>query len=494
MLFQSFSFIFVFLPASLLVWFGLNRLGYEAPAKFALILLSLVFYGMFSVWNVPVILVSAAVNYAVGSALDRIPEEKKGSARALLVLGVVFNLVYLGAFKYASSYEGLLKSALSLPEDFSILLPVGISFYTFSQISYVVDRYRGEAGDDSFLNYLLVVTFYPKLAEGPITRYEEIGPQFHDEKRKKFQPENFTRGLMLFFLGMAKKVLIADRIAPAATFGFSNAYYMDTLTVIAFMAAYMFQLYFDFSGYIDMASGIAKMFNIDLPLNFDSPFQARNFSSFWKKWHMSLTRFFTRYVYIPLGGSRDGKLHTAVNVVVVFVLSGLWHGTGWTYLYWGVLSGVLVVLSNLFFRKASEKAEGKIRVFLCRLLTTVLFAFTLLFFGADRIEISFVLLRRLFYPTWPGFLYRMANTLDIPEFYVLNEAVSHLWPEYADLVKLQEFLFLLALCIILVSGRNAREIAEKTPLKKRYAFLFGILAAWCLCSLQGVRTFLYFKF
>lgn len=501
MLFNSFAFLFLFLPVSLLAWFGLHRLGYPAPAKFALILLSLLFYGLFSVWNVPVILVSILVNFALSRHLSALQNREEveecsllGKKRALLAAGVSFNILYLCAFKYASLYEGFLQSRFSLPEDFSILFPIGISYYTLSQISFLVDRYRGEVEHDTLLNYTLTTVFFPKLAEGPILRYGEVAPQFHDEERRRFSLDDFGRGLVLLVFGMAKKVLIADRLAPAAAFGFANAYYLDTLTVIVFLLAVVFQLYFDFSGYIDMALGIARMFRIDLPENFNAPFQARNFADFWRRWHMSLTGFFTRYVYIPLGGSRKGAFRTACNVILIFVLSGLWHGTSWNYLYWGVLSGILVVLARRFAREPSERVKSRAGVLALQALNTAVFAFTLVFFGAERLDISYAILRRFFYPTWPGFLYRMANTLEIPEFYILNQAVKRLTPGMADLVCLQELIFLLALSILLVRGRRAKEIADTMAWTKKNGILVGILTAWCLLSLQGVTTFLYFKF
>jgi len=209
---------------------------------------------------------------------------------------------------------------------------------------------------------------------------------------------------------------------------------------------------------------------------------------------MSLTGFFTRYVYIPLGGSRKGAFRTACNVILIFVLSGLWHGTSWNYLYWGVLSGILVVLARRFAREPSERVKSRAGVLALQALNTAVFAFTLVFFGAERLDISYAILRRFFYPTWPGFLYRMANTLEIPEFYILNQAVKRLAPGMADLVCLQELIFLLALSILLVRGRRAKEIADTMAWTKKNGILVGILTAWCLLSLQGVTTFLYFKF
>lgn len=442
-------------------------------------------------------------------SLDEIHQDIMDAANrqqhVLMVFGILFNVLFLAVFKYGDYLLSALSrqlpwitvggQVLSIPESLGIALPVGISFYTFSQISFIVDRCRGEVGQDDFLNYCTSVVFFPKLVEGPITGYNEIAPQFRDPERKFFRPDNFTRGFALFVFGMAKKLLIADNLAPAADFGFANTYYLDTLTAIATLMAYAFQLYFDFSGYIDMATGTAQMFNIELPLNFDSPYKAVSFGRFWQKWHMSLTRFFTKYIYIPLGGSRKGTVRTMLNVMIVFICSALWHGTGWTYLYWGVISGGLVILSNNLFRGRAERARGPIAVLLLRLLNFVMFAFTLVFFRSQSIEYALTMLRKFAFPTWPGFLFRMTNQLDLPELYIVQKAVSLYAPGAANAVHLEAFLILLAICVVLVNGkRNAYEIAQNMEMRKGTAILIGVLAAWCLLSVTGVTTFLYFKF
>lgn len=547
MLFNSFFFILIFLPLSLLGWFGLNHFHKDRLAKVFLIGMSCWFYGAFGTEFLPVLLTSVFVNYGISllsdyysrSALRQVlattqqdfsdSSEEMGSddgwaeqvqhrimriqehrQHVLMAVGILFNLLFLSAFKYGPSIWKALVPWLqqlpggmgdALPKSWSLAYPVGISFYTFSQISFVVDRCRGEAAHDGFLNYCLTTVFYPKIAEGPITGYHEIASQFQDRDRKFFRPDNFTRGLCLFVFGLAKKVLLADQLSPAADFGFANAGYLDTLTVCATLMAYAFQLYFDFSGYMDMGAGIAWMFNIDLPENFNSPYKAVSFSDFWQRWHMSLTRFFTKYVYFPLGGSRRGTLRTMRNVMIIFILSAFWHGTGWTYLYWGVLSGVLVILCSSLYRRKAAAVRNRAGVAALRVLTFAEFCFTLIFFRASSMEYALAMLRRLFYPTWPGFFYRMAATLNLPELYVVRKAVEEFHPDWSNALQMETLLVLLTVSIVLVNGRrNAREIADAmadgsaAELRRPTAVLTGLLLAWCLLSLSGVTTFLYFKF
>ncbi len=510
MIFNSYSFIFIFLPLALFGWFWLFGLGRDKLAKMYMTLLSFVFYGMFNLQFVPILLFSALVNYGFSAwsaqianralvrtmQTGRAEAAEKGEVRQkrLMAFAVIFNLLYLCVFKYGTMLNGV------LPKELQILFPVGISFYTFSQISFVVDRCKGDTSHDDFWNYMVTVTFFPKLVEGPITFYDEIADQFADSNRHWFHAENFIRGLCLFTMGMAKKMLLADNLAPIAQFGFESAYYTDTLTAAMGIIAYAFQLYFDFSGYIDMATGIARMFNITLPLNFDSPYQATSFSQFWQKWHMTLTRFLTKYVYIPLGGSRRGVVRRCLNVMIVFTLSGIWHGTGWTYLYWGILSGALVVLFNTFLRGAKHKEQAskprpRIVELLLRLVNFVLFCFTLVFFGAPSIDYALVILKRFFLPMWPGFLYRMADRLSVPEFYPFEKAVSLFAPELLQVFRLECVLVLLAVCVALVNGKkNAGQIAETAKLDRKNAVLFGILFVWCLASMTGVSTYLYFQY
>lgn len=343
MLFNSYVFIFAFLPLVLLGYYGAQRSGRQSLAWGILTAGSLLFYA----WNVPVylllILGSIAFNYAVICLMFRWPARHG----PLLAAGVTANLAVLFWFKYYDFFVGSVNAALKT--DFVLLhiaLPLGISFFTFQQIGMLADVYRGAVDKrPSLLEYALFVSYFPQLVAGPIVEYGEMMPQFR--RAVPFRWDNLYRGAVQLVLGLGKKLLLADFCAVIADYGYGLQGTMHYQTAIAAILAYTFQLYFDFSGYCDMACGISRMFGIELPVNFDSPYKACSVTEFWKRWHITLTRFLTRNVYIPLGGSRRGLPHTCLNVMIVFLLSGLWHGAGWTFLFWGGLHGAAMVAERL---------------------------------------------------------------------------------------------------------------------------------------------------
>ncbi len=288
-------------------------------------------------------------NYRVGNALSKDKVNKRFSKKQILTFGVVANLSLLGYFKYADFFldniNSIFGGAIPLLE---LALPLAISFFTFQQIAYLVDSYRGETKEYDFLNYSIFVTFFPQLIAGPIVHHKEMMPQFEDEHNKTFNHSNFSAGFYLFTLGLFKKVVIADSFAPWANAGFDVAEQLNFLEAWATSLSYTFQLYFDFSGYTDMALGIAMLFNINLPLNFDSPYKSLNIQDFWRRWHITLSRFLRDYIYIPLGGNRHGEFKTLNNLMITFLLGGLWHGAGWTFIFWGFLHGFALVIHRLW--------------------------------------------------------------------------------------------------------------------------------------------------
>lgn len=323
MLFNSYEFIFLFLPITLMIYFTLNRYGKNNIAKGWLVIASLYFYSYFHLSYLYLILTSIIINYFIGNKLNH--KNLNGKERKTwMIVGVIFNLGLLGYFKYYDFFVENINTVFRA--NFTllhVLLPLGISFFTFQQLSFIIDSYNEKDMKYDFLSYCLFVTFFPQLIAGPIVLPNEMLPQFEDKRNKQVNYENMNRGLYMFSIGLAKKVIIADTIANFANAGFDK---METLNIIeAWMTSisYTLQLYFDFSGDCDMAMGIALMFNIVLPLNFNSPYKSTNIQEFWKRWHMTLGRFMTNYLYIPFGGNRLGERKTLRNLFIVFMASGI---------------------------------------------------------------------------------------------------------------------------------------------------------------------------
>ena len=285
-------------------------------------------------------------NYKIGTLLLQKPKNKN---KKVLIFGISANLLLLGYFKYSDFFIENIN--LTLNADLSLLhlaLPLAISFFTFQQISYLVDSYRKETKEYDFLNYALFVTFFPQLIAGPIVHHKEMMPQFATNSAKKINTHHIAMGLFIFSIGLFKKVIIADTFATWATTGFDVAQTLNFLEAWTTSLSYTFQLYFDFSGYTDMAIGVALLFNIKLPINFNSPYKATDIQDFWRRWHITLSRFLRDYIYIPLGGNRKGSVRTYTNLLSTFILGGLWHGAGWTFIFWGFLHGMALIIHRLW--------------------------------------------------------------------------------------------------------------------------------------------------
>lgn len=496
MLFNSYIFIFLFLPLALLGWYGLNRMKCYGTAQVFLVCMSLWFYAYFNLSYLPVILFSCAVNYLLSTILKK-AEKCAGERsltrcrRAVRIAGCVLNLGILGYFKYYDFFIENLNAVFST--DFSlrhILLPLGISFFTFQQLSYVLDRCRGEAAHYGIVDYLTFVTFFPQLIAGPIVLHSELVPQFQDKKKRTFHADGFARGIAYFVIGLSKKVLLADMLAKPADFGFAHIDGLDSLSLALSALAYMLQLYFDFSGYCDMAVGVGKMFNIELPQNFNSPYKAVSVRDFWRRWHITLGRFFTTYVYIPLGGSRRGKIRTISNTMIVFLLSGLWHGANWTFVVWGLLHGMAVGVNIVFPVPARD---GKKHVF--NHMATFLFTYlAFIVFRSESLSGAFQYLKGLFSMTYFHSLQAVAGAVEMPELYIVEKVLSMRLPQYVRMLHMAELFLLLALGVFILTRKNARERIERGTLTPHFAAGLAVLFVWSVISLSGVSTFLYFNF
>ena len=348
MLFNSYTFLLAFLPITLLGFFGLGRLDRPRAALAWLLLCSLGFYAWWNPALAFLIMVSIVFNFAAGGLL--VPGTMaEGRRKTMLVLSVAANLGILGYYKYAGFFLTVVDSLTGADWRASdIVLPLAISFFTFTQITFLVDSWKGGVRERDFLRYCLFVLFFPHLIAGPIVHHHELMPQFTPRSCRP-RPDFIITGMVLFSIGLFKKVLIADWVAGWSDPVFAAAARADSsLTLFEGWLgalAYALQIYFDFSGYSDMAVGLGLLFGIVLPLNFNSPYKAASIIDFWRAWHMTLSRFLRDYLYIPLGGGRKRRW---LNLMTVMVLGGLWHGAGWTFVLWGTLHGVYLLVNHAF--------------------------------------------------------------------------------------------------------------------------------------------------
>jgi D-alanyl-lipoteichoic acid acyltransferase DltB (MBOAT superfamily) len=347
MLFHTYLFIFGFLPVTLLAFFVAAKINRKLPV-FVLIAASLAFYAYWMPAVTLLLVGSIVFNYLAGLYLQS--DKPKPVRRLAIIAAIAIDLGLLAFFKYANFFLGTVEQLAGLPKlTIDIILPIGISFYTFTQIAYLVDSYKGEVKERSFSSYVLFVTFFPHLIAGPVLHHKEMMPQFADPNTYRFNWLKITLGALLFAIGLWKKVVFADTMAPWANdaFGGAAGSAPDFYTAWGGALAYTLQIYFDFSGYSDMAVGIALMFGVKLPINFDSPYRSTSIVEFWRRWHMTLSRFLRDYLYIPLGGNRHGDFSRYRNLFLTMLLGGLWHGASWLFVVWGALHGVYLIIAHL---------------------------------------------------------------------------------------------------------------------------------------------------
>ena len=493
MLFNSYEFIFAFLPITFFIYFYLNSKRLTVASKGFLVFASLFFYSWWNIAYLPLILISMLFNYVVGNSLAKSSDEnKKGlnksfSKKSILIFGIIVNLSLLGYFKYADFFiENFNLVASSNVNLLNLVLPLAISFFTFQQIAYLVDSYRGETKEYDFLNYALFVTFFPQLIAGPIVHHKEMMPQFASTWNMVKNYKNIALGLFIFSIGLFKKVVIADTFATWATAGFDNAQTLNLIEAWATSLSYTFQLYFDFSGYTDMAIGIALLFNIKLPINFNSPYKATNIQDFWRRWHITLSRFLRDYVYIPLGGNKISSFRTYSNLLATFVIGGLWHGAGWTFVFWGFLHGMALVIhrvwSNLGF---------KMWTWLAWLITFNFVNIAWVFFRAKEWEDAIKVLSSMF----------SLDNVVLPEKYFkflaeYNEVYFSFGTVYTNIVgESKTTIFILVGFIIVLVFKNSIDFRE-IFYKKSYSLtlISIVMVYYCLSNISKYTEFLYFNF
>jgi len=478
MLFNSYQFIFLFLPIALLGYFVLGRLGNLAPVIW-LALASLAFYSVSNWQFVALLLASIAFNYVVGWLLIS-KHLRPGPRFAVLTAGVAGDLLVLGYFKYAGFLAANLNALFSTGLTVDILLPVGISFYTFTQIAFLVDAYRGNVAHYALPHYALFVSYFPHLIAGPILHHKDMIPQFERAESKRPDPHLILCGLIIFAIGLFKKTCLADGIQPLVTLAFGPAPPSFDQAWIGALA-YTFQLYFDFSGYSDMAIGISLMFGIFLPLNFNSPYKAASIIDFWRRWHMTLSQFLRDYLYIPLGGNRRGRVLRYVNLMVTMALGGLWHGAAWTFVAWGALHGVYLCINHAWSHYGPAVAPRFTRL-------AGMAAFILTFLS---VVVAWVLFRADSMASAVSILSRMASPSQIV-FGRVEMAYSAFIVAYAALVWLAPNTQ-----TIMGYDHSNRTVGEALGRwQKRPAFLYATAAvlAFGILGIQQHSEFIYFRF
>ncbi len=574
MLFNSYIFVFVFFPICLLGYYGLLKGGKPEVAKVFLTAMSLWFYGYFNLSYLLIMVCSIAGNYlfhrllsgerpgllhagnrkeserakkavhgeteheraAHGKAeYERVAHGEarhgKVSRRAVMVLAVAMNLGVLFYFKYFDFFLDTVNGVFG--SDFvlrGILLPLGISFFTFQQISFIVDTYRGEVADCSLSEYALFVSFFPQLIAGPIVNHGEMLPQFRALGSKRADWERIAGGFALFVLGLSKKVLLADTLGAGVDYGYKNLAVLGRADACLVILFYALQLYFDFSGYCDMAVGIGRMLGIEIPVNFHSPYKAVNIVDFWKRWHITLNRFFTKYVYIPLGGNRKGAGRMYLNFLIVFFLSGLWHGAGFHFIVWGMMHGVLYVATRFWqghvrqrndkyvinAQKSGEDAVksgiaagktigpengtggfgrrigGKMMTIVSQILTFLYVSVAWVYFRAENIGQANILLRTACAGETKKISLDLAECLRPDEFWYVIKVLHLDNLSFSRYILM--FVILAAGLYLSMVGRNAQERVARMKYGPVSAAVLVVLAVWCILSFSGVSTFLYFNF
>ena len=476
MLFNSYIFILVFLPVTLTGYFALNRFGRFTLGKTWLVLASFVFYAYFNPAYLPIIVVSILGNYALSQCMLTTP--RMALRRLCLAVGLAANLGVLGYYKYYDFFVTNLNAAFG--SDFvlhHLILPLGISFFTFQQLSYVIDSYKRTVPRYRFIDYALFVTFFPQLIAGPILLHDEVVPQFANPENRRFRTENFAPGLYAFALGLAKKVLIADTFAKVAEFGFLPGVVLNAGEAFFVVLGFTLQLYFDFSGYCDMALGLGKMFNIDIAINFNSPYKSLNIKEFWARWHMTLSRFFSPYVYIPLGGSRKGAARTLFNLMVVFLASGLWHGAGWLFVLWGLLHG----LASVGYRLC-QKRYDRLNPAFQWLLTFTFVSLAWVFFRAATLDSALQIFGSLFSMRFGPISDNLVKAFWAP-FDLMRPIAAYAMPAW----------YAVAVSVVLAAPNTYELTARFRPTVRTLLVTFVLLALSVL-SLSGVSVFLYYNF
>ena len=479
MLFNSYEFLFAFLPITFIGFFILGKYASKDAATLWLVSASFFFYGWWDYRYVPLLFASICFNYLIGRQL-----EKNNGNKSVLSFGILGNVLLLGYFKYTDFFLASVNMAMGT-DYFSLLhiaLPLGISFFTFTQTAYLVDAYRGETKNESFLTYCEFVTIFPHLIAGPIINHKEMIPQFVADKTFKPDYKNIAMGITLFAMGLFKKVIIADRFALWANFAFTHT---DSLTFIeAWVGAlsYTLQLFFDFSAYSEMAIGLGLMFNLKFPVNFNLPYKSTSIIDFWRRWHMTLGTWVRDYLYIPMGGNRHGELSKMKNLFLSMLIIGLWHGAGWTFIFWGAMHGAALMINHQWRRLniSLPKYFNWGITFLCVMLLWV-------FFRADSFSSAWNVITAM------TDIYNIGVPKNIlPDNYVSYLSIYGITA--SDWRLPSDLHVIIALITVFSLLPSPMDLMKKFSPNLKWALLTILLLIYSITSLNSYSEFLYFQF
>ncbi|SVB18963.1 uncharacterized protein METZ01_LOCUS171817 [marine metagenome] len=478
------------MPVSFFGYFYLNHKRLTTASKVWLVFSSLFFYSWWNIVYLPLILTSVLFNFAIASAIVERDELKKKyfSKKSLLQIGLVFNIGLLAYFKYADFFISNTNSLVNT--DIGLLhlaLPLAISFFTLQQIAFLVDSYEGLAKEKNFLNYIIFVTFFPQLIAGPIVHHKEMMPQFVSIRNKAKNYKNIAMGLFILSIGLFKKVVIADTFAIWATSGFDTATTLNLFEAWFTSLSYTFQLYFDFSGYTDIAMGAALLFNIKLPINFNSPYKATGIIDFWQRWHITLSRFITTYIYTPLVKSFDNlNFHKAmIATVITFLIAGLWHGASWMFVIFGGLHGLALVVNNYW-----KKTKIKMNKILAWFITFNFVNITMIFFRAEEWGDAIKVLRSMFsldnimLPSMLESVLPFLNKYGV-EFGLFTQNIQG---------RSFTLVFLIIGFILVLFFENSNKKLDNFKLNFINSFIFVMAFTISFYKLSGYSEFLYFRF
>lgn len=484
MIFSSYIFLFIYLPLVLILYFGMSRFVSRKVQHGFLILASFVFYGYAArelevsyLQYVGVLVSSILVNYSMASIMEN--TTKARIKKTAFAIGVVFNVCLLGYYKYFNFFIENINTVFDTYFIIrNIILPIGLSFFTFQQIAFLIGIHKREDKVPGFIDYSLFITFFPKMVSGPIIFAKEVMPQFQEDRNRFFNVDNFSAGLFIFAIGLFKKAVIANMLSEFS----ENAFFMpDRLSFgSAWLGSlsYTFQIFFDFSGYSDMAIGLGRMMNINLPVNFYSPYKSKSITEFWKRWHITLGKSLAILVYFPLGGNRKGLSRTCINLFMVFLVSGIWHGAAWTFIVWGVAHGIVRIFEKLF-EKQLDKIPSFIRIFFTFLFVNAAWVL----FNSSSFGGALTILKKMFVP----------DSFSFDGLAILASNTNIAYPDTLAIIYIAAVLLISGAIVFCYPKNSIDKYNEFKPTVKN-AVITAVLFAVSVIHFSKVGAFIYFNF